>query len=590
MAIIYVLSVFYLIIMFMLYKKSDKKLCLVSNIIYSIALLFCYNTFIVYFLYLIGINGSILLFSIINYFIGTVISLIIYLKGKKIQKYFISKKKLITFILLGIIIFLVGFFRFRGFEAIAFESGDSAIHYGHSLRFSQELNILDKNNSRNDVEGYYVRVMPISYINCGLLFNIFSNIKPYILFMWYNVFSLVLCGLLFLVTIIDVLKLKKKDYIYGLFFSLLYTLAFPLNNFMMGFCYLSLGIMTINLLYLTIYHFKDTLKNYKIFKIIVIFLINFSVFYSYYLFVPAVYLALGLYFIYLWRKREINFSEMFLYGFITLIVPFIIGFLYFFVTLFQDHGVGVVAKTINTWGYCYSNITPLFLFAWGTFYLVFDYIYNKKFDYLTLFLYILSGYIIIFLMLYIFKKTDMYYFYKLFSVYWLLLLIFLGSKIINYKKYFYLFLVCLVSINLFAYIKPMNKITDYFVRSNIYSYNTRYFKDDKLVYDKDELEMLEKSVEFNAICKYDKNFLLLGNGIKPMWAYFIINNLPVIGRPNGNLYILYNNVVPNFKVWDYNSEYPCLIYYYEDLDVNIDEDKYDILYENKKGAIIKRKL
>ena len=81
-------------------------------------------------------------------------------------------------------------------------------------------------------------------------------------------------------------------------------------------------------------------------------------------------------------------------------------------------------------------------------------------------------------MLYIFKRADMYYFYKLFSVYWLLLLIFLGSKIINYKKYFYLFLVCLVSINLFVYIKPMNKIADYFVRTNIYSYNTRYFKDD----------------------------------------------------------------------------------------------------------------
>ena len=136
----------------------------------------------------------------------------------------------------------------------------------------------------------------------------------------------------------------------------------------------------------------------------------------------------------------------------------------------------------------------------------------------------------------------------------------------------------------------MNKVADYFVRSNIYSYNTRYFKDDKLVYDKDELEMLEKSVGFNDVCKNDKSFLLLGNGIKPMWAYFITNNLPVIGRPNGNLHILYNNVVPNFKVWDYNSEYPCLIYYYEDLDVNIDEDKYDILYENKKGAIIKRKL
>ena len=257
MNLIYLLSIIYLMTIFMLYKKSDNKLCLISSIIYSICLLFCYNTFIVYFLYLLGINGSIILFSIINFLLGTIISIIIYIKGKKIQKYFISKKKLLTFIILGIIIFLVGFFRYRGFSSIAFESGDSAIHYSHALKFKDELSILDINNSRNDVEGYYVRIMPISYINCGLLFNMFSNVDSYIVFLWYNVLSLILCSLLFLVTIIDSFKLKKKDYIYGLLFSLLYTLAFPLNNFMMGFCYLSLGIMTINLLYLTIYYFKD---------------------------------------------------------------------------------------------------------------------------------------------------------------------------------------------------------------------------------------------------------------------------------------------------------------------------------------------
>ena len=588
MNLIYLLSIIYLMTIFMLYKKSDNKLCLISSIIYSICLLFCYNTFIVYLLYLLGINGSIILFSIINFLLGTIISIIIYIKEKKIQKYFISKKKLITFIILGIIIFLVGFFRYRGFEAIAFESGDSAIHYSHALKFKDELSILDINNSRNDVEGYYVRIMPISYINCGLLFNMFSNVDSYIVFLWYNVLSLILCSLLFLVTIIDSFKLKKKDYIYGLFFSLLYTLAFPLNNFMMGFCYLSLGIMTINLLYLTIYSFKDKFNEDILFKILVIFLITFSSFYSYYLFVPALYLSLGLYYIYLFKKKKISFKNMTLYGVTTLIIPFIIGFLYFFVTLFQDLGVGEVAKTINTWGYCYSNITPLFLFIWGTFYLGWNYIYNKKFNYLIINLFILSGYIFIFLILYLFKRADLYYFYKLFSMYWLLLLLFLGTKIINYKKYFYIFIFCLTIVNIFVYINPLNAIADYFVRSNIYSYNTRYFKDDKLVYDKEELELLERSIEYNNICKKDKNFLLLGNGINPMWAYFITNNLPVIGKANGNLKILYTNVVPSFKVWEYNSDYPCLIYYYEGLDIKIDKSKYEILYENNKGSIIKR--
>ena len=86
MSIFYVLSVIYLVVMFLMYRKKTSKLCIISALVYAIALLFCYNTFVVYFLYLIGINGSILIFSIINYFIGSIIGLLI-LKEKKIQKY-----------------------------------------------------------------------------------------------------------------------------------------------------------------------------------------------------------------------------------------------------------------------------------------------------------------------------------------------------------------------------------------------------------------------------------------------------------------------------------------------------------------------
>ena len=222
MVIGYVISLFYLVIMFMLYRKSDKKLCLISSIVYTLALLFCYNTFVVYFLYLFGVDGSILLYSIINYFIGTIIGVVIILKDKKIQKYYFDKKKFIVFLIVGILIFLVGSFRHRWFNAIGFASGDSGIHYGHTLRFSQELSILDINNTKNDVEGYYVRVMPISYINGGLLFNIFSSIKPYVVFLWYNVGCLTLSGLVFLVTLFEVFKHKKNNYLYHIVFSLFY--------------------------------------------------------------------------------------------------------------------------------------------------------------------------------------------------------------------------------------------------------------------------------------------------------------------------------------------------------------------------------
>ena len=109
------------------------------------------------------------------------------------------------------LIFILGYFRFRGFNAIAFASGDSGIHYGHTLKFSHELSILDINNTKNDVYGYFVRVMPISYINGGLLFIILSIVKPYIVFMWFNVCCLVLSGLLFLVTLFDIYSNRSKN-------------------------------------------------------------------------------------------------------------------------------------------------------------------------------------------------------------------------------------------------------------------------------------------------------------------------------------------------------------------------------------------
>lgn len=589
MIICYVFSIFYLIIMFMIYKRSNNKLCLMSCMIYSISLLICYNTFIVYLLYLLGIKGSILLYSIINYLIASIIGIIIYFSGKKIQKYYVDKKKLLVFILVGVILFLVGYFKFRGFEAISFNSGDSGIHYAHTLKFSQELSILDVNNSKDEVAGCFVRVMPISYINGGLLFNILSNEKPCIVFSWYNVGCLVLSGLLFLVTLIDCFKLYKKDYFYFIFYCLVYIFAFPLNNFIMGFCYLSLSIMVINLLYLTLYFFKDSFNKSIIFKIINIFLITFSCFYSYYLFVPVVYLALGLYYIYLWKKKNISFKQLILYGILTLIVPFIMGFLYFFVTLFQEHGGEIVLKILNTSGYCYVSVASILLFVFGTIFLGCYYNKTKEVNYLTISLFVLTIYIFIFIVLLLLGRIELYYFFKLFSVYWLFLLLFLFDKVIGYRKIFYFIFIILLVANLYLYLFPNNKISIYLMQSNIYSYNTRSFFNDGLIFEEEELDLLEKSVLYNDICKKDKHFLLLGGNNKHIWAYYITGNLPVLGTPTGDINYLFNNKVTKFDEWEDNADYSCLIYYYEGRNVIIDEDKYQILYDNDKGAIIKRR-
>lgn len=591
MEIFYVLSVFYLLIMFLLYKKTDKKMCIISAIIYSLGLLFCYNTFVVFLFYMLGINGNVLLFSIINYFIGIVISAIMLLKGKKIQKYFFDKKKLVVFLCLGVIIFLIGYFRFQGFEAVNFESGDSAIHYRHALEFSKNLSILDRSNTNDEVFGSFVRVMPISYVNCGLLFNIFSNMKTHTVFFIYNVVCLILSAGIFLVTIMDVFKYKKKDYIYALVFTLFYILAFPFNSFIMGFCYLSLGIMVINLLYLTVFHFKSELDKKSLFKIIVLFLIAFGIFFSYYLFVPAVYLALGLYYIYLFKKGEISFKLMFIYGLVTLVIPFIIGFSYFLITLFIDAGIGSVAKLIDLWGYTYDNITPMYLFLLVTAYFVYDLALNgiKKFDYIKVSIYIVTVFIAIFLILYMIRVSDLYYFYKLFYLYWLLLLLFFQKKFLSYRKIFYIILGIFLVINMFVYFNPKNKLSLFLVETNVYTWNVSMFNGERAVFNKDELELTEHSIKYKDICLENGKFLILGNRLKNIWFYSITDSVPVLGNIGGDAHNIYINNVSNFGHWEYILDYDCLVYYYEGKHIAFNKDRYNILFENSAGAIIRKK-
>ena len=78
---------------------------------------------------------------------------------------------------------------------------------------------------------------------------------------------------------------------------------------------------------------------------------------------PGIYLALGIYYIYLWIKKKIDFKTMFIYGFITLIIPFTIGFCYFILHQFLDADKNNIFTSVNLWGYIYDNKTPFICFV-----------------------------------------------------------------------------------------------------------------------------------------------------------------------------------------------------------------------------------
>ena len=362
--------------MFLLYKKSDKKISIISSIIYVIALLFCYNTVIVCFNSLLNIDGSLLVFSIINSVVATILGGVT-LKRKKIQKYQFNKKEFVVVACLIIVIFLIGYFRFRGFTSISYESGDSAIHYRQAVYFSEKLSLLNEYNSKDIVYKNFRGAMSISYVNAGILINIFSDFKSYNVFFCYDIFCLVLCSLVFFTTISKLLNTKKKSFL--LVLTLLYTLAYPMNSFLFGFCYLGLGVMVANLLYLTVLEFDKTWNNNFIYKLVIMFILCFSLFFSYYLFVPCLYLAVGLYYIQLWKKKKIDFKKMILYGGITLVIPFVIGFVHFFLLpRYIMETEPTISFIVASEGYSYQNFTPIYIFIMISALILFELLQKEK--------------------------------------------------------------------------------------------------------------------------------------------------------------------------------------------------------------------
>ncbi len=86
MGIVYGISVIVLIIAFILIKKTDKKLNIISFTSLSIVLMLCYNAVICYVLTFFKIPNTLTILSAINYIITVIIFLFI-IKKKKIQKY-----------------------------------------------------------------------------------------------------------------------------------------------------------------------------------------------------------------------------------------------------------------------------------------------------------------------------------------------------------------------------------------------------------------------------------------------------------------------------------------------------------------------
>lgn len=612
MGIIYAISLLALVICFILIKKTDKKLNILGFIAITIGTVFCYNTFICYILTFFKLPVTLSVLSLTNT-ISTLILIFFITNKKQIQSYEIHKIDILYIALLAIAVIIVSYMNFGFPFNIKYETGDPSVHYLTSEMFAENDSLLI--TDKDEVYGIFNTRKTVSYVNSGLIMKCLDGvIDPfynYNIFILFGIFVLFVTGWAMYETIAS-FAIDKKTRFLAFVLSFIYLMGYPLNSFLFGFEYLSMGILILCLIFDMIYYFRN--KELNIFYIILIFaLLNFGVFSAYYMFVPFLYPALWIYFcIYSYEKDKSIFTKKnILLLVITLLVPFILGFIYhlapsiYGIIINQglepdtmlEYSSHIVGSGLATYGYIYVNLySNMLLLLPIPIYLIIKKFKENKFATMTLIFCI--AFIELLLIGFLFGKVSIYYLSKNYFALWFILFYLNYKGLIElYKKYSKLsfglvgFYVSLIILNLlFIHTTIENKELNENERPTtvveVFGANKTIIKDKRTDLYKEELEILKY---FKDNIRYDAKTEIIGDMEQGYWAYTLtryINNEDesVIRKGQNGLTIKMLKTKYDIEEADY------IIYFtrtnrYKVLKTRIHELG-DIIYENEYGGIV----
>lgn len=615
MQIIYILSLLILAITFILIKKTDKKLNILSFINITIGIIFCYNTFSSYVLTFFTIPVTLANLSIINVVLDIVLIAVILIK-KQIQQYEIRKIDVLYIAILGIVVLLVSYLN-SGFPFnIKYETGDPSVHYLTSEMFSENDSLLI--TQRDEAYNNFTTRKTVSYVNSGLIMKcldgVIDSFYNYNIFIAFGIFVLFITASS-MYTTISSFAIDKKTRFLAFVISLIYTMGYPLNSFLFGFEYLSMGILLIELVFDMVYYFKE--KELKLPYVITIFaLLNFGVFSAYYMFVPFLYPALWIYFcMHSYEKEKSIFKKRNILILVTtLLIPFFLGFIYHIAPeiygviinskLDTENMFGYSSRLVNnglsTYGYIYVNLySNMMLLLPLPVYLIAKKWKENRFAGLNMMFCI--AFIWLLLLGFLFGKVSIYYLSKNYFVLWFILFYLNYKALVEiYKKYHKVsfglvgFYSILIILNLLFVdttlenqeLNPNERPTTVVEVFGANKTILKYKKTDLYI---EELELL-KYLNYNI--SYDNKVEIIGDMEQGYWAYTLTRYL----NNKDNLYTAKGQAgltIKSIKAKDDIENADYIIYfnrtdYYKYLKTRIHELG-DIIFENASGAIVKCK-
>ena len=506
----------------LIYKKEEKQNFL-KWFILSFVIFLCYNIFICVIMSFIKIKTNLITLSITNVIIISIMALIVY-KQRKVQKYFINIIDII--VLVCMLILTIGIMiKNLGFPLnIKHIITDATVHYFAADEFYNYSMLLFEKNS--DVLNLWNVnfLMPGAYINTGILFKIFSKIIDetffYEIYFSFDTFIYFLSGILMYILLSQKSNQNKKK-IVPFIIVLIYMLAYPLNSYLSGFSYLSLGLDIIIAILIVM---NLDIKEY--YKCILMFFLNFGIMFSYYFFAPVIYLAVFLQIIIeLKKNKQKIFSKINLLKIsFTLIFPGIFGIMYFVIFQMLKYSTTQTPNYMKIVGYSgeiYQNFIgniSVFLIL-SIIYLIYS-VKNKKNE--------LSDKMLILEMIFIsilfvgmkINKVSEYYYYKCYYFLWLLVVI-SGYKFLNilYQKKLriivYIFCI-LYFIGIFY-----NKLFLF----DIYRENESDLEMNNTILQNDEVKLIQyynNNLKKNQL--EDNTYICLTSEARARWIYVLTKN------------------------------------------------------------------
>ena len=429
MGIFYVLTVLAMITTFVLVKKSENKVNLISWCVLSLIAYLGFNILVCMFFGVFNITTNLLFLSVIDLVVTAGFGVKIY-KDKKIQSFEIRKR---DFLAVAIAIVIVCYMAVKQYtplsKTMANASVDACMHYSASTNFADNMKILSKIDNQT---GYNFKTMQTgAYINTGILMSVVRSVIPefkdFVTFKIFEIGIMLLNILAIYMLVSDKLK-TKTNYVIGIVFVILYAFAYPYTSLLYGFSYLSVAItFATGLFYLAkIYDKKQT--NFLT-LLGLIFLMGVGIIFSYCLFVPALFAFICIYvFIKDFAKKEEKsylkfFKKETLIITGLLLILTILAICYLVIPTFTDSDQNKLTDAIGFDGGIYKALYQDFLFYIPLLVLfIYKTIKDKKINFQTVALIIIGGQILLSFVGVVLGIVSAYYYYKIYYILWILVI------------------------------------------------------------------------------------------------------------------------------------------------------------------------